>query len=104
MKTKLLGFVTLLLIATVSAQLESAQTTICNILEDVYDLLLYVATGVAALMIVLQGILWISSGANAKSRGAATGAVVHAIIGLIVVSLAVTIVTLVLNTGCITTW
>ncbi|MFH0859669.1 MAG: TrbC/VirB2 family protein [Candidatus Altiarchaeota archaeon] len=107
--TKHLGLVAALVVlmaSLASAQLGSAQTTICNILQQVYTLLLYIASGVGAVMIVLMGVLWVSSADSAKSRNSAKNGVVHAIIGLIIVSLAIALVTMVLPEGsdCITTW
>lgn len=109
MNTKNLGLVVvfvILMTGLASAQLGSAQTTICNILEEVYTLLLYIASGVGAVMIVLMGVLWVSSADNAKARSGAKNGVVHAIIGLIIVGLAIALVNMVLPAGsdCITGW
>lgn len=106
MNKKLIGlFAVLILASVVSASgLASAQTTICNILGDVYNLLLYIATGVAAVMIVLMGILWIASANNAKARAGATAGVVNALIGLIIVAMAITLVSMVEASGCYIGW
>lgn len=104
MDFKKIGLVLMLLSVMVSAQLNEAQTTICNILADVYNLLLYIATGVAAVMIVLMGILWIASANNPKARAGATSGVINAIIGLVIVSLAIALVSMVIQTDCIAGW
>ena len=57
-------------------------------------------------MIVVMGIAWITSAENSRTRTAAKEAVIHVIVGLIVVSLAVVLVNMVLPEGsdCIEDW
>ncbi|MFH1788506.1 MAG: pilin [Candidatus Altiarchaeota archaeon] len=109
----IVGFMLILMTGFASAQntsnntaLAEAQTNICNTLQNVYDLLIYIASGLAAVMIVVMGIAWITSADNSKTRTAAKEAVIHVIVGLIVVSLAVVLVNMVLPEGsdCITDW
>ena len=110
-KTVLATIITILLSTTAIAQsnntaLAEAQNDICNTLELIYDLLVYIAAGLAAVMIVIMGIAWITSAENSKTRTAAKEAVIHVIVGLIVVSLAVVLVEMVLPEGsnCIDDW
>lgn len=110
-KTKTIQALLTLMLASmlVSAQndtLHDAQTKICGILEQFYDLLLYIASGIGALMIVFLGLLWVTSADNTKARTDAKNGIVHVVIGLIIVSIAVTLVNLVLPAGsrCIENW
>lgn len=110
-KILLITIITIVLSGTAIAQsnntaLQQAQNDICNTLELIYDLLIYIASGLAAVMIVIMGIAWITSAENSKTRTAAKEAVIHVIVGLIVVSLAVVLVEMVLPEGsdCIDDW
>jgi len=103
--------ITLLLVVStlVSANnttIEAAQTRICGILERFYDLFLYLAGGIGALMIVFLGVTWIASADNSKARTAAKSGIIHVIIGLLIISVATALVMLALPEGsdCITTW
>jgi biotin transporter BioY len=89
-----------------NTSLYAAQTKVCYILEQFYDLFLYIASGIGALMIVFLGVMWVSSADNSKARTAAKTGIIHVIVGLIIVSLAVTIVNLALPAGsdCLATW
>lgn len=111
MKLRNLAFIVvgmLVLSNLVAAQgaLVTAQSKICLVLQSVYELLLYLASGIGALMIVVMGITWITSADNAKARTSAKVAVVHVLIGLIIVSLALVLVAMVLPQGsdCVVGW
>lgn len=93
-------------LATNNTALENARTQICSTLQTIYELLVYVASGIGAVMIVVMGIAWVTSAENSKTRTAAKEAVIHVIVGLIVVSLAVVLVSMVLPEGseCIADW
>lgn len=92
--------------ASNNTALETVKEQICDTLQNIYDLLLYIASGVAAVMIVIMGVSWITSAENSKARTAAKEAVIHVIVGLIVVSIAVVLVEMVLPAGsdCIADW
>lgn len=86
--------------------LEQAQNKICDVLKVIYELLIYIAGGVGALVITIQGVTWVASADDAKARKTAKTAVVHVLIGLIIVSLALVLVAMVLpaSAGCVETW
>ena len=86
--------------------LDAAQDKVCFVLQQIYELLLYVASGVAALMIIAMGLTWIASADDAKARKTAKTAIVHVIVGLVIISLALVLVSLVLPEGsdCVTDW
>lgn len=92
--------------ATAAPYLEQAQDKICNVLQVVYELLIYIAGGIGALVITIQGVTWVASADDAKARKSAKGAVIHVIIGLIIVSLALVLVAMVLpaSAGCVESW
>lgn len=58
----------------------------------IFYLLFYFAGAVATLVVVISGIKWIASGDDANARGAARSSIVHAVIGLIIVLVAVFLV------------
>ena len=89
-----------------SQALSEAQSNICDTLHNLYDLLIYIASGIGAVMIVVMGIAWVTSADNSRARTVAKEAVIHVIVGLIVVSLAVVLVNMVLPEGsdCIANW
>jgi len=75
-----------------NATLYEAQTRVCYILQQFYDLLIYLASGIGVLMIVIQGLLWVTSGGDNKKRLAVKTSIVHVIVGLIIVSISLSIV------------
>jgi len=89
-----------------ATNLTAAASTICNILQSIYGLLIYIVSGIAVLTIVIQGIMWVSSGDNAKQRHSAKDGIVHVIVGLIIIGVAISVVILVLPSGsdCIANW
>lgn len=64
------------------------------------DVFATVATGVAALVMVIAAIQWISSEADPGTRKKAKTTMVHALVGLIIISIADDIAGLVLSVGC----
>lgn len=92
--------------AAATSHLEDAQNKICEVLQNIYELLLYIAGGLGALVIVIQGVTWVTSADDAKARKGAKVAVVHVIIGLIIISIALVLVAMVLPEGsdCVQNW
>ncbi|MCX6695059.1 MAG: pilin [Candidatus Altiarchaeota archaeon] len=80
---------------TVNSGMISARQAICDILYNIRDLLFYIAAGVAVVVITLQGIKWTGSADDPGARKQAKEGIVHAVIGLIIVMIAVWIVVLV---------
>ncbi|MEM2918560.1 MAG: TrbC/VirB2 family protein [Candidatus Altiarchaeota archaeon] len=80
------------LITTVYAQALDIKSTLCVLICRVFNLIFFISTGIAALIIIAAGIKWIGSGDDPSARGAAKSTIVHAIIGLIVVIIAVFLV------------
>ncbi|MEM4347405.1 MAG: hypothetical protein QW802_02325 [Candidatus Altiarchaeota archaeon] len=58
----------------------------------VFYLIFWATAAIAALVILIAGVKWIGSGDDPSARGAAKGTIVHAIIGLIIVIIAVFLV------------
>ncbi len=58
----------------------------------VFNLIFYITSAIAALVIIVAGVKWIGSGDDPSARGAAKNTIVHAIIGLIIVLVAVFLV------------
>jgi len=82
---------------TVSPGMESAKTVICNVLYNIRSLLSYIAAGVAVVIITLQGIKWAASADDPGARKQAKEGIVHAVVGLIIVLLAIWIVVMVFS-------
>ena len=104
MKCKQLFVLSLLVLATLgfasaqtslSSGMFSAQQAICNILYNIRNLLSYIAAGVAVVVIVLQGIKWAGSADDPGARKQAKAGIINAVVGLIIVMLAIWIVILV---------
>ncbi len=104
-KLKIMGSMLLLLIilGSVSAQgdfegLETASrigSRLGSILCAIVVILLMVAAGIAIIILIIQGIKWTGSADDPGARKQAKDAIVHAIIGLIIVVLAVEIISMV---------
>jgi hypothetical protein len=86
--------------------LSQAESKICSVMENIYELLLFIAGGLGALVIIVQGLTWVASADDAKARKNARMAVIHVLIGLIIISLSLVLVAMVLPTGadCVVTW
>ena len=85
--------------ASVSSGMVSAQTAICDILYNIRNLLSFIAAGVAVVVITLQGIKWAGSADDPGARKKAKEGIVHAVVGLIIVLIAVWIVVLVFTSA-----
>jgi uncharacterized membrane-anchored protein len=76
-----------------------ATAKICGILITVRNILYIIAGIVGSIVFVLQGIKWAASADDPGARKQAKEGVIHAIVGMIIVFLSVTIVTLILSTN-----
>lgn len=88
------------MVAATSATVGSAQTAICDILQNLKTLLYAIAGGIAVVVITLQGIKWIGSAEDPGARKQAKQGIIHAVVGLVVVLLAIWIVMLVFGSTC----
>ena len=80
-----------------TAGVVSAQTAICTILSNIQLLLMAIAGGIGIVVITLQGIKWAGSAEDPGARKQAKQGIIHAVIGLIIVMLAVWIVVIVFS-------
>ena len=80
---------------TYATGMYSARSAICAILENIRMLLSFIAAGVAVVVITLQGIKWAGSAEDPGARKQAKQGIIHAVIGLIIVLLAIWIVTMI---------
>ncbi len=89
-----------------SPYLVQAQDKICSVLQTIYELLIYIAGGVGALVITMQGLTWIASADDPATRKTAKTAIIHVLIGLVIISLALVLVAMVLpdSAGCVEDW
>jgi len=76
-----------------------AAIAICSIFTNIYYVLYSAAGGIGTIIITLQGIKWIGSAEDRDARKLAKQGIIHAVIGLIIVMLAVSIVQLVFPTN-----
>jgi hypothetical protein len=91
----LLLFLVGMVAATSSTGVMSATTAICKILSNIQLLLMAIAGGIGIVVITLQGIKWAGSAEDPGARKQAKQGIIHAVIGLIIVMLAVWIVMIV---------
>jgi len=70
-------------------------TRLGSILCAIMTILLMVAAGVAIIIIIIQGIKWTSSADDPGARKQAKDGIVHAIIGLIIVIIAVEVISMI---------
>jgi len=98
MKKALIALV--LLALSLSAAADDA-TTAANIISDVLCKVLFIlfiiAPGVGAIIITLEGIRWAASSDDPGARKKSKEGIIHAIVGLIIVLLAVPLVTIVIT-------
>jgi hypothetical protein len=87
----LLGIV-LMTVGLASAAGSSVVTIINALLCRLLQVLFAVSAAVATIVIVLAGIKWIGSSEDAGARAQAKSTIVHAIIGLLIVMIALTLV------------
>ncbi len=110
MKKILMVFGILLLAHMVMAQADTAaaqeaSSIVCDILSNIKLFFMLIAAGVAIVIITINGIKWIGSSDDPGARKQAKEGIIHAVVGLIIVLIAVNIVSLVM-TGeeCITSY
>jgi hypothetical protein len=75
--------------------MKSATTAICNILQNIQWLLYAIAAGIGIVVVTLQGIKWAGSAEDPGARKQAKQGIIHAIIGLIIVFMAIWLVMIV---------
>lgn len=85
---------------TVGSWAGSAGSNICSVLSNLKGLLQMIAGGVAVLVIVVNGVKWIGSSDDPGARKQAKEGIVHAVVGLVIVLIAVEIVTMVYGNSC----
>jgi type IV secretory pathway VirB2 component (pilin) len=85
----LLGIVLMIGLASAQANVTSI---INNLMCRILQVLWAVAAGVAVVVIVVAGIKWIGSAEDAGARAQAKSTIVHAIIGLLIVMVAMAVV------------
>ena len=96
MKKFLLIFALTLLVAPfiVSAQEGIVVTTICNVLQIAKTVVAAVGFGIAVILLIVAGIKYMTSGGDSEKAGAAKGAIINAVIGIVIVVAAVFIINL----------
>lgn len=104
MKTASITGITLLLMAMI-ASAQSASTTyatsvICNVLVSIRTVLYLIAGGIGVVVITLQGVKWAGSADDPGARKQAKEGIIHAIVGLIIVLVAVAVVAMVFGNQC----
>ncbi|MFH1721519.1 MAG: hypothetical protein ABH950_02815 [Candidatus Altiarchaeota archaeon] len=94
-----LGVIVCLFGSNVLAQEETTalQNALSTILCVVINLLIFIAGGIAMLIIILNGIKWIASGDDPGALKQARQGIVHAIVGLIVVLVSIFMVSTVVS-------
>jgi hypothetical protein len=95
MKAMSIAGLTMLSTGLVSAQVTQVTQQICNVLTDIRIVLYVAAAAVGALVLTLQGIKWAASADDPGARKQAKEGIIHAIVGLIVVIVAVSLVLMV---------
>jgi len=78
--------------SVVSAQTTVVVDTLCNILQIAKTVVAAVGFGVAVILLIVAGIKYMTSGGDAEKAGAAKGAIINAIIGVVIVVAAVFII------------
>ncbi|VVB53621.1 Uncharacterised protein [uncultured archaeon] len=101
----LMAAATALIAAATSTQAQttdasSALQLICPLLNTAVKFMYYIAGGVAALVITLQGLKVMTSGHDKERKSSAYSSIIHAIIGLIIVQIAVFVVLMIAPSGC----
>jgi hypothetical protein len=100
------GLVILALIGLAAATgRESAAGVICRVLNNIQWLLFMITGGIGIVVIALQGIKWAGSAEDPGARKSAKQGIIHAVIGMIIVLIAVWVVGLVFSGGrCTSGW
>ena len=86
--------------ATTSTQAGEAVSAICEILFNITWLLNMITAGVGTIVIVMQGIKWTGSAEDPGARKQAKQGIIHAVVGMIIVILAIWIVQIVFGSNC----
>ncbi|MFH1835815.1 MAG: pilin [Methanobacteriota archaeon] len=86
--------------ATVGTWSETTAQQICSIVNNIRWLLEMIAGAVATLVIVINGIKWIGSSDDPGARKQAKEGIVHAVVGLVIVLIAVEVVSLIYSQQC----
>ena len=76
----------------------SAEKSLPALILDVIQILLLVAGGIAVLFIIIGGYWYITSAGNAEQAEKGRGALVNAIIGIVLIVMSYAIITVVQNT------
>ena len=101
MNKKAISVLVCLLLGTMAVAQESAGDIfgekLSRILCTVITILFLVASGVAVIIMVLNGLKWTAAGDDAGARKQARDGLVHAIIGLTIVMLAIYVVSVVVE-------
>ncbi len=105
MKTASIISILLLSMATIASAQASTATSqatsvICNVLVSIRTVLYLIAAGVGVVVITLQGVKWAGSADDPGARKQAKQGIIHAIVGLIIVLVAVAVVTMVFGSTC----
>ena len=79
-------------ITDVSAQWDTIINVVTGIVCGIYDVFWAIAGGIASLIFVIAGVKWVASENDPGSRKAAKDAMVHALVGLIIVGVAYLVV------------
>jgi hypothetical protein len=75
---------------------------ICGVLNSVRTVLYIVAGGIGVVVITLQGIKWAGSADDPGARKQAKEGIIHAIVGLIIVLVAIALVSMIFTgTSCV---
>jgi len=87
-------FAVLILVGMASAQttLTSVITIITSFICRLITVLWGIVAAVAIIVIVIAGVRWVGSAEDASARAAAKTTIIHAIIGLIIIAVALAIV------------
>ena len=72
----------------------------CSIIKNLRNMLLMIAGAIASLVIVINGIKWTGSSDDPGARKQAKQGIIHAIVGLVIVMIAVEVVKLIYTGGC----
>jgi hypothetical protein len=98
-RNKILVLVLVLLLSqTTSGIVKKIVSPLTEMLCDLYDLFVYIASGVAAVVMGIAGLKWVGSENDPAARKQAKETIVHAIIGLILVIVARQLVAILVGT------
>lgn len=98
--TALSGLVSAVTYGGVGTWSTATGSTICLIINNLRNLLMMIAGAIATLVIVINGIKWTGSSDDPGARKQAKQGIIHAIVGLVIVMIAVNVVALIYTGGC----